>query len=260
MKKNDPQEIAMIRICNFIEIKKNVSADTIFKVRIIFNILIKKTFLILIPLLFLSFSKNISLTNIYGYNNSILIAQIKNATADRVAYAGFESLDNNGYWSYSSSPSAIGGSITDPGRTGIKYYNLSSGNITRSSLPAGNYFISFWSTGIVNVSGSNYNIIRQKNGTAINGWTYYEFLVNLSASNSTITLSGSNPIKIDEVRLFPENAQMLTYTYDPVIGITSETDINNITLYYIYDEFNRLRYIKDHRGNITKRYTYNFKH
>ena len=172
---------------------------------------------------------------------------------------GFESSDNNGYWAYSSAAGAVSGSLTDKGRTGTKYYNLSYGNVTRGSLPAGKYFVSFWATGTVNFTGTNYSLIRQKSGTAINGWTYYEYFINITAANSSVTLSGSSPVKIDDIRLYPENAIMLTYTYDPLVGKTSETDVNNMTIYYEYDEFNRIRYIKDHRGNVIKRYTYNIK-
>jgi len=224
------------------------------------------TFVFFITPLLFSFNgyfpnwKSISQTYIYGYKNSTVIAEINNATSNKVAYAGFESADNNGYWTYSTAAGATGGSLTDVGRTGIKYYNIGSGSIKRATLPAGKYFVSYWSTGTVNLSGTNYSIIRQKNIPSINGWAYYEYFINITANNSSITLSGSSPVKIDEVRLYPENAQMLTYTYDILIGKTSETDNNNMTIYYEYDEFNRLRYIKDHRGNIIKRYTYNIKH
>jgi YD repeat-containing protein len=52
---------------------------------------------------------------------------------------------------------------------------------------------------------------------------------------------------------------MKTYTYDPLIGITSMTDQNNITTYYEYDSFSRLKYIKDQNKNILKAYDYHYK-
>lgn len=55
------------------------------------------------------------------------------------------------------------------------------------------------------------------------------------------------------------NAQVITYTYKPLVGITSETDINRRTTYYDYDDLGRLKTIKDHDGNILKQYEYHYK-
>ncbi|TCP27965.1 YD repeat-containing protein [Tenacibaculum skagerrakense] len=57
---------------------------------------------------------------------------------------------------------------------------------------------------------------------------------------------------------FPE-AQVTTYTYDPLIGITSITDPRGEVVYYEYDEFNRLRFVKNTQGQILKEHTYNYK-
>ncbi len=49
-----------------------------------------------------------------------------------------------------------------------------------------------------------------------------------------------------------------TYTYQPLVGITSQTDSNGQITYYQYDTFNRLSYIMDSNLNIVKRYSYNY--
>ncbi len=57
---------------------------------------------------------------------------------------------------------------------------------------------------------------------------------------------------------FP-NAMVSTYTYDPLIGVTSMTDPRGYTLYYEYDEFNRLKRVKDANGNIISQNEYHYK-
>ena len=55
------------------------------------------------------------------------------------------------------------------------------------------------------------------------------------------------------------NALVSTYTYDPLIGVTSITDPRGETIYYEYDEFNRLKFVKDSAGNILRKNEYHYK-
>ncbi len=52
-------------------------------------------------------------------------------------------------------------------------------------------------------------------------------------------------------------AKVWSYTYAPLIGMSSETDPNGITTYYEYDNFQRLKYIKNQDRDIIKDYSYN---
>jgi YD repeat-containing protein len=56
----------------------------------------------------------------------------------------------------------------------------------------------------------------------------------------------------------PATAMVTTYTYNPLIGMTSATDENNVTTYYEYDSFGRLKYLKDKDGNILKQHNYHY--
>lgn len=49
------------------------------------------------------------------------------------------------------------------------------------------------------------------------------------------------------------------YTYDPLIGVTSITDPRGEVIYYEYDDFNRLEFVKDSQRNILKEYKYKYK-
>ena len=62
----------------------------------------------------------------------------------------------------------------------------------------------------------------------------------------------------EQLRSIP-NAQVTTYTYDPLIGLTSITDPRGETTYYEYDDFNRLKHVKDSKGNILSKNEYNYK-
>jgi len=55
-----------------------------------------------------------------------------------------------------------------------------------------------------------------------------------------------------------QNAHITTYTYKPLIGVSSVTDPKRMTTYYEYDGFGRLKFEKDQYGNIMKSYCYNY--
>jgi len=54
------------------------------------------------------------------------------------------------------------------------------------------------------------------------------------------------------------NGMVTTYTYDPLIGVTSITDPSGQTIYYHYDTNNRLQYIKNIDGKVLEEYAYNY--
>jgi hypothetical protein len=74
---------------------------------------------------------------------------------------------------------------------------------------------------------------------------------------SSITISGTGSY-IDEVRLYPETAQMTTFAYEPQIGLTAQCDANDRITYYQYDAAGRLILVKDDNGYVLKKICYNF--
>jgi YD repeat-containing protein len=57
---------------------------------------------------------------------------------------------------------------------------------------------------------------------------------------------------------FP-NAMISTYTWDPLMGITTITDPKGYTTYYSYDEFLRLKQVKDADDKALSRMHYHYK-
>jgi YD repeat-containing protein len=98
-----------------------------------------------------------------------------------------------------------------------------------------------------------------------NQWTYvegeYEVPTDIAQLGIRLDNNGDNgggSVWFDDIRLHPSAAQMTTYTYDPLIGMTSQTDVNNRTVYYEYDSLGRLSIMRDKDRNILKKYCYNY--
>lgn len=182
---------------------------------------------------------------IWDYQSQYPVAECVNADSTSIAYTSFEA-DGRGNWT-------LGNAFTDPvGFTGNYSYNLQNGTIGRSGLSSSvAYIVSYWTSTGHSLTVSGTTSVTQ--GKTIGGWTYFEHAVSGVAS---ITISGAG--NIDEVRLYPGNAQMTTYTYRPLVGMTSQCDVNNRVTYYTYDGLGRLSYIKDQDGNVVKRYCYNY--
>ena len=189
---------------------------------------------------------------IYDYLSNYPIAECEGADSFDIAYTSFEA-DGYGNWSpFTGTITTLTAPPFPP--TGTKYYHLTtSATLSKSGLVSGNtYIISYWSgNGVYSITGGTSTYTT---GKTIGVWVYYEHKV--TATSTTLTISGTGVI--DEVRLYPVGAQMTTYTYAPLIGMTSQCDVDNRATYYFYDGYNRLRYIKDQDGNIVKTIQYHY--
>ena len=169
----------------------------------------------------------------WGYNNNYLVAIVKNAT-NTLNTAG-----TTGYkdFFYDSFEEGDGNSTLRDAKTGGYSYVGTTVPFSRTvnHIDNGFYTLTYWS---------------ETSGV----WTFHSQPVTVSGNSYSINISG----QIDDVRLFPVTAQMTTYTYGPLVGITSATDTKGEITYYEYDALQRLINIKDKDQNIIKNITYHY--
>lgn len=117
--------------------------------------------------------------------------------------------------------------------------------------------------------------VSQKDGTHISYlWSYYGQYPVAKIENATYaqvaTALGTGGLGINltsdltatqenDLRTALPEAQVTTYTYKPLVGMTSVTDPRGYTMTYHYDDLNRLQYVKDQDGNILSENKYNYK-
>lgn len=191
------------------------------------------------------------ITYLWAYNNTLPIAEIKNTDPEDFAYTSFE--DNViGNWVINDL-SKINNSY---GKIGNRSYLLDNATIYKDGLIAANtYIVSYWTTNadpIPSVGGTVGKIASS------GGWNLYRHKVS---GESSIVLLGSGLVEayVDELRLYPEGAEMTSYVYRPLTGLTFSVDANALPTIYQYDDFGRLNRLVDHEGKVIKEYRYNYK-
>jgi hypothetical protein len=168
-----------------------------------------------------------------------VVAKAENSSYDKIAYTGFETT-STGNWTYDAT-----GINNTEGKVGVKSYN---GIISKSGLSTGNYTINLWAKGIGSVT------INGTSKTINSSWSLFTW----SMTNITSVSINTNGNLIDEVSLSPANAFLSTKAYDKELVVSSETDVNNKIKWYEYDEFYRLKNIKDQNGKIIKSFGYQY--
>lgn len=200
-------------------------------------------------------------SSIYGYNKSRKIAEVFNASFDEIAYSSFEIAGEIGNWEFDVNYTNPQIENVNNAPTGKSCFNLDESTLSKYNLYANTYIVSYWSTnGQYNLTFPNQVTQSVIEGVTVNGWTYYEHElsgVQHLTINSNHTIG--TPSYIDELRLFPKNSMMTTYTYFPLIGISSICDFGNNIINYEYDGFGELISKKDIQGNIIESFIRTYK-
>lgn len=80
------------------------------------------------------------------------------------------------------------------------------------------------------------------------------FGVDFNTGNTALTAAQESTLRDG----LPD-AMVTTFTYNPLIGLTSMTDPRGFTIHYEYDKLNMLKSVKDADGNLVKEHEYNYK-
>ena len=190
---------------------------------------------------------------VWGYNNALLIAEVKNATPAQIAYTGFEA-NSPGGWTFSA------GACAPTPFTGTRGYPLGSAGaapVRRSGLAGGVYQLDLWvhGTGEPTVTGGTQ--VRHEAGAIAGNWHQHRYALTVAA-NATLEIAATGLLWIDDVRLHPVEARMTTYTHAPLVGLTSQADPSGRTVTYEYDGLGRLLRTRDEQGRILSQQQYHY--
>jgi len=164
------------------------------------------------------------------------------------AYAGFTGSDptqNPTNVLLQSLSSAKSGGILEER---VSYHDYTPyGQVREVSKTDGTHITYLW--------GYNYNYPVAK----IENATYAE--VSALIDESTIqNLTGTALTNaLAALRTGLPNAMVSTYTFDPMIGMTSSTDPRGRDAYFQYDSMGRLQYVIDHDGHVVSQNAYHYK-
>ncbi|HAA10697.1 MAG TPA: hypothetical protein DCE41_02975 [Cytophagales bacterium] len=159
-----------------------------------------------------------------------MVAQVVNAELDEIFFESFESTTSN---------------TTANAHTGSKGYYTDFSYATTYTIPST----------FTNTLPSNTSHLRLSYWYYQGGRWLFSGELSYPSSNS---FSTTNFDAIDDVRVYPVDAQMTSYTYRDGIGISSITDPSGQTVYYEYDSIGRLIGVKDYQGNLVEGYEYQY--
>ncbi|WP_234859064.1 hypothetical protein [Aquimarina aquimarini] len=148
---------------------------------------------------------------------------------------------------------------TNPLTDKVRYHKYdSSGNPIEVSRADGSHIIYIW--GYQNT----YPIAKIENASYIEVSGYIAGLQTQSNADNDRTRGSSGKEgalrdALHAMRVGLPNAMISSYTYDPLIGVTSMTDPKGYTLYYEYDTMHRLKRVIDHQGKIVSQNEYHYK-
>jgi len=199
---------------------------------------------------------------IYDAAHAKVLAQATYASYNQIAFTSFD--DNaNGNWQYNTAMV-----VSTDALVGVKSFysqQLSPGDpnynylTSNSSLPAGNYEMSYWTKGgTATVMVTNGSVIFTQTVETQSGWSLIKTTFQLSSVGS-VQIKVPVNIFIDDVRLLPTGSVMTTNCYNDIGQLLATTDSNLLQTHYEYDGQYRLLAVRDHKRMLVKKYEYHYR-
>jgi hypothetical protein len=213
-------------------------------------------------------------SNVWDGNNAQLIASASNARVDEISYTGFENNDLQGW----SSAGTIINNVA--AHTGYNVLTLGLGFGPSKIFPVQyvkpitGYKASVWVKGSetaylhIEFNGDWSSHHRSLNPASSNEWHLLEVEITREQMEAVWDQPGmeikvylgndsSTPAFFDDLRFYPSDAFMTTYTYEPLAGFSSVTTPNNQSVWYEYDLLGRQTITRDQDRNIINKNEYN---
>ncbi len=214
-------------------------------------------------------SDNPPTSYLWGYNQTLPVAEVKNAKHDEVHFIHYEPNANEDivFEIYGDSHTGNYSRRIPPGMfAGVVDYSM-------SQLTSGKYVLSGWfkTTGKALLIIRDYHDSNPWKNKSVNStggeWKYFELVVDLNASEfdgctairTEIWNHGNIDVLVDDIKFRPLKSEITTYTHDPLVGLTSVTDANGRTQYYEYDGLGRLVGVRDDEGNLLEQHEYRYR-
>jgi hypothetical protein len=210
----------------------------------------------------------------YDNKGELPYAAVTNALAEAIAYDGFE--DATPFFTITRTTD--GADATNATRSATAVWAGSYGasmlpttKLVRDELSKGakRYRISCW----VNAAAATTITFRvYKDATTqatqsltydtlyLNNWKYLEAIVDMSSGSASFSLevTSSAAANIDEVRFYPADAAMSTYSYNVLKGRTAEVGERGEAVFTNYDDLSRVTTVLDQNKDIRLLKEYNF--
>jgi RHS repeat-associated protein len=194
---------------------------------------------------------------IWDHYGGTLAAQVKNASQSEIAFTSFESKSTTqGNW-YGIDDSKINldPDFNSDARTGFGY--LTGTSSLSTTLVAGDYHLSYYTK-----NNSNITVTPSPSNTTVHtvddqGWYYVEHTFSFSGSE-TLQVSVSNT-RIDELRVHPVDAEMVTFSHDQRTHLLiSMADEHSVHQRFSYDSLLRLETVRDYNLDHIEAYAYEY--
>ncbi|HEY1039502.1 MAG TPA: hypothetical protein VGF30_08870, partial [Bacteroidia bacterium] len=233
---------------------------------------------------------------IWGYDKCYPIAKISNATEAECGFTSFESDDQN-LWTMGGTVTLDADAHTGSSSRKIPANTFGPGRdyLPTATYRNEKFIMSCWvktTASYGNNAGSLVLFTKQNNGNPAvypnvpaayvatpisntNGaWKYVEVEIDLKKIKTDASLplttdlkitsflwntDPSNYILIDDIRFYPKEARMSSFTFSPLKGMTTASNENSDAVFYEYDVFGRYKLVKDQFGRILEKVEYNYK-